>query len=104
MIIVTTETVMGKKVEEVFGVAKGEVVLSKHVGSDFMAGLKTVVGGEINDYTDMMRKAREVAIERMTEDAKKMGVYAIVGMRLGSSTIMGGASEMYAYGTAVKVK
>lgn len=104
MIIVTTENVAGKTVKESLGVVKGQVVQSKHMGSDFMAGLKTMVGGEIKGYTDMLDKARTIATERMVEEAEKLGADAIVGVRYGSSSVMAGASEMLAYGTAVKLK
>lgn len=104
MIIVTTDTIIGKNIRETLGIVKGQVVQSKHMGSDFMAGLKTMVGGEIKGYTDMISKARTIATERMIEEAEKLGADAIVGLRYGSSAIMGGASEMLAYGTAVKLK
>ena len=104
MIIVTTENIAGKTIKETLGVVKGQVVQSKHMGSDFMAGLKTMVGGEIKGYTDMLDKARTIATERMVEEAKKLGADAIVGVRYGSSSVMAGASEMLAYGTAVKLK
>lgn len=104
MIIVTTENIAGKTIKEVLGVVKGQVVQSKHMGSDFMAGLKTMVGGEIKGYTDMLDKARTIATERMIAEAEKLGTDAIVGVRYGSSSVMAGASEMLAYGTAVKLK
>ena len=104
MIIATTETIPGHTISEVLGIARGQIVRAKHIGSDIGAGLKGMVGGEIRGYTDMMEKARTEATNRLIADAKKMGADAIVGMRYGSSTIMGGASEMLAYGTAVKLK
>ena len=104
MLIATTDTVAGKEITEVLGVAKGEIVMSKHVGSDVVAGLKNIVGGEIKGYTDMIDKARKEATARMEADAKKMGANAVVGVRYGSSTVTAGASEMLAYGTAVKLK
>lgn len=104
MIIVTTENITGKTIKETLGVVKGQVVQSKHMGSDFMAGLKTMVGGEIKGYTDMLNKARTIATDRMIEEAEKLGADAIVGVRYGSSSVMAGASEMLAYGTAVKLK
>ena len=104
MIIVTTENITGKTIKETLGVVKGQVVQSKHMGSDFMAGLKTMVGGEIRGYTDMLDKARTIATDRMIEEAEKLGADAIVGVRYGSSSVMAGASEMLAYGTAVKLK
>lgn len=104
MIITTTETIPGYDISEVLGVARGQIVRAKHIGSDIGAGLKGMVGGEIKGYTDMMEKARTEATNRLIDDAKKMGADAVVGMRYGSSTIMGGASEMLAYGTAVRLR
>ncbi len=104
MIIATTENIAGKSIKETLGIVKGEVVQTKHVGSDIAAGFKTLVGGEVKGYTDMLDRARETATERMVKEAEKMGADAIVGVRYGSSTVMGGASEMLAYGTAVKLK
>jgi len=104
MIIATTENIAGKSIKETLGIVKGEVVQTKHVGNDIMAGFKTLVGGEVKGYTDMLDQARKTATERMVKEAEKMGADAIVGVRYGSSTVMGGASEMLAYGTAVKVK
>lgn len=104
MIITTTETIPGYDISEVLGIARGQIVRAKHIGSDIGAGLKGMVGGEIKGYTDMMEKARTEATNRLIDDAKKMGADAVVGMRYGSSTIMGGASEMLAYGTAVKLR
>lgn len=103
MIIVTTETVPTKKIKEFCGFCKGSTVHSKHLGKDIAAGFKTIVGGEIKSYTEMMDEARAIAIGRMVEDAKSMGANAIVGMRLASSSVMANASEMVAYGTAVVV-
>ena len=104
MVITTIETIPGKTIKESLGIVKGQVVQSKHLGSDFMAGLKTMVGGEIKGYTDMLNRAREIATERMIEEAEKLGADAVVGVRYGSSSVMAGASEMLAYGTAVKLK
>ena len=104
MIIATTENIAGKSIKETLGVVKGEVVQTKHVGSDIAAGFKTLVGGEVKGYTDMLDRARKIATERMVKEAEKLGADAIVGVRYGSSTVMGGASEMLAYGTAVKLK
>lgn len=104
MIIATTENIAGKSIKETLGIVKGEVVQTKHVGNDIMAGFKTLVGGEVKGYTDMLDQARKTATERMVKEAEKMGADAIVGVRYGSSTVMGGASEMLAYGTAVKLK
>lgn len=104
MILVTTDKVAGKEIEESLGVVKGEIVTSKNIGKDFMAGLKNLVGGEITSYTDMLRDAREIATKRMTEEAEKLGADAIVNIRYGSSSVMQNAAELIAYGTAVKLK
>lgn len=104
MIIVTTENVPGKQVKELKGFVKGSTVQTKHVGKDIMASLKTIVGGEIKEYTQMMNDARQQAIGRMVEDAKGMGANAIVACRLETSSVMGAASELIAYGTAVVVE
>ena len=89
---------------EALGLVKGEIVQSKHMGRDFMAGMKTLVGGEIKGYTEMIREARQIATDRMIEEAEKLGADAIVGVKFGSSAVMQGAAEVIAYGTAVKLK
>ncbi|MBU8880045.1 YbjQ family protein [Bacillus sp. FJAT-29790] len=104
MIIVTTETVPGKEIKDLKGFVKGCCIQSKHIGKDIMAGLKTIVGGEISEYTEMMDEARQKAIGRMVDDAKRQGANAIVGMRLQSSAVMQNASEIIAYGTAVFIE
>ena len=104
MIIVTTEAVPGKETKQYKGFVKGSTVQSKHIGKDIMAGLKTIVGGELKEYTEMMEEARQKAIGRMVEDAKSKGANAIVCMRLESSAVMQNASEIIAYGTAVIVE
>ncbi len=104
MIITTANDIPGREVVEVLGVVKGQVVQSKHIGSDLAASFKTIVGGEIKSYTDMVNKARSIAHGRMLDEAQKLGADAIIAMRYGSSTVMGGASEILAYGTAVKLK
>ena len=104
MIVVTTETIHGKSIDETLGIVKGEIVQSKHLGRDFMAGMKTIVGGEIKGYTEMISEARRIATERMIAEAKKIGADAIIGVRFGSSAVMQGAAEMLVYGTAVKLK
>ncbi|MBZ5748939.1 YbjQ family protein [Metabacillus rhizolycopersici] len=104
MIIVTTESVPGKETKEYKGFVKGSTVQSKHIGKDIMAGLKTIVGGELTEYTEMLDEARQKAIGRMVEDAKSKGANAIVCMRLESSAVMQNASEIIAYGTAVTVE
>ena len=104
MIIVTTNYVPGREIEEVLGFVIGNVVMSKHVGRDLAAALKTLAGGEIKGYTEMLTEARNMAIERMIKEAEKFGADAVIGMRLGSSSVMSGAAEMVAYGTAIKLK
>lgn len=103
MIIVTTDFITGKQLETL-GMAKGSVVQSKHIGKDIMAGLKTVVGGELEGYTEMMNEARSIATKRMSEDAERLGADAVICVRYASSAIMQGAAEVIAYGTAVKFK
>ena len=104
MKIVNTESIVGTEIKESLGLVKGEVVQSKNLGRDFMAGLKTIVGGEIAGYTDMIKKAREIATKRMIEEAESLGADAIVNVRYGSSSVMQNAAEVIAYGTAVKLK
>ena len=104
MLLSTTNNIEGKDIEETLGLVKGEIVQSKHLGKDFMAGMKTIVGGEIKSYTEMISEARNIATERMIEEAKKLDADAIIGVRYGSSAIMQGAAEIIAYGTAVKFK
>ncbi|MBO8156884.1 MAG: YbjQ family protein [Bacillaceae bacterium] len=104
MIIVTTDFVPGKEIKELKGFVKGSTIQSKHIGKDIMASLKTIVGGEIKDYQDMMEKARQLAIGRMVEEAESKGANAIICMRLQTSSVMANASEIVAYGTAVYVE
>ena len=104
MRLVTTEEIHGKTIQESLGVVKGEVVQSKNIGRDFMAGMKTLVGGEIAGYTEMIREARQIATKRMVDEAERLGADAIVGVRYGSSAVMQGAAEIIVYGTAVKLK
>lgn len=104
MLITTTENIPGKEVYQILGMVRGNTVRSKNVFRDIGAGLKTIVGGEIKDYTVMLVEAREEALFRMTKKAEELGANAIVMVRFATSSIMGGAAEILAYGTAVKVK
>ncbi len=104
MKLVNIETIPGEEIVETLGIVKGQVVQSKNIGRDFMASMKTIVGGEIKGYTEMIATARSIATKRMVEDAESLGADAIVGVRYGSSAVMSGASEIIAYGTAVKLK
>lgn len=103
MIYTTTESIPGHEIAEVLGVVTGNVVQSKHIGRDIMAGLKTIVGGEIRGYTEMMTEARDEAIRRLVTAAAEKGANAIVGIRFATSAIMEGSSEILVYGTAVKL-
>ena len=104
MIIVTTENVPGREIDEVFGVVKGNVIQAKHLGKDIAAVFRQVVGGEIKEYTEMMSEAREIAIKRMVEKAEEMGADAVVAFRFVTSMVVTGAAEILAYGTAVKLR
>ncbi len=104
MLLSTTNTIEGKKIVKHLGLTKGNTIRARHIGRDIMAGLRNIVGGEITDYTKMMAESREQAIDRMIEDAQKLGANAIVQIRFATSMIMGGASEILAYGTAVVVE
>ena len=104
MKLVNIDYIPGYEIEEALGLVKGQTVQSKNIGRDFMAGMKTLVGGEIAGYTEMIREARQIATKRMVDEAEKLGADAIVGVRYGSSAIMQGAAEMIVYGTAVKLK
>ena len=100
MKLVTVDQIPGEY--EVLGMVSGSVVQSKHIGRDFMAGMKTLVGGEIKGYTEMLYEARQIATNRMIEQAKSLGADTIIGIRYGSSSVMDGAAEVLAYGTAIK--
>lgn len=93
----------GKEIEPL-DVVKGTIVLTKNLGKDFMAGMKTLVGGELTGYTEMLNEARQVATKRMVDEAEKLGADAIINVRYGSSSLMQGAAEVIVYGTAVKIK
>lgn len=103
MLIISIDSIPGKEVE-VLGMVKGTIVQSKNFGRDFMAALKTLVGGEIAGYTEMLNEARQIATKRMVDEATNLGADAIVGVRYGSSAVMQGAAEIVSYGTAVKFK
>lgn len=103
MILLTIEYVPGREIEAL-GLVKGTVVQSKNFGKDFMAGMKTIVGGEIKGYTEMLIEARQIATKRMVDEAEALGADAVVGLRYGSASVMQGAAEVIAYGTAVKFK
>ena len=101
MQLLSINYVPGKEIEAL-GMVKGSVVQTKHMGKDFMAGMKTLVGGEIRSYTEMLNEARAIATQRMAEEAMALGADPVIGVTYGSSAIMQGAAEIVAYGTAVK--
>ncbi len=104
MIITTTENVPGYRIVEIKGVVRGNTVRAKNVVSDFVAGLKNLVGGEIDQYTALLSDAREEAIKRMVAQAQRLGADAVVNVRFTTSSVMQGMAEMLAYGTAVKLE
>lgn len=103
MIIATTEKIPGKEVTEILGIARGSTVRARNIGRDIFAGLKNIIGGEIEEYTKLQAESREQALQRMIIDAERLGADAIIGMRLSTSVVMQGAAEILAYGTAVKI-
>ena len=104
MILSTTTEVPDREISSVLGIARGNTIRARHVGRDILAGLKTIVGGEIGDYTKLMAESREQALARMIEHAESMGADAIVGVRMTTAMVMAGASELLAYGTAVRLR
>ena len=104
MIVTNTETIPNKEVTEILGIARGSTVRARNIGRDIFAGLKNIVGGEISEYTKLQAQSREESLERMKKDAIRLGADAVVNVRFSTSTIMQGASEILAYGTAVKIQ
>lgn len=104
MILSNTETIPGREIVEILGIARGSTVRARNIGRDIFAGLKNIVGGEIEEYTKLQAESREQAMQRMVDDAQKMGADAVVNIRLTTSVVVQGAAEMLAYGTAVKLK
>ncbi len=102
MILVNTDYITGKKLE-MLGLVKGSTIQSKHLGKDITQGFKTLVGGELKAYNEMMNEARAIATKRMVEEAEGLGADAIVNVRYASSAVMQGAAEVIAYGTAVRI-
>ena len=104
MLMTTTESVAGREVAETLGLVRGATVRAKHVGVDIMAGLRNLVGGEMKSYSSMLAGAREQALDRMAEEARALGANAVVAVRMETSAIAQGASEIVAYGTAVRLR
>ena len=103
-IIATTELVTGRQIEETLGVARGNTIRARHIGTDIIAGLRNLVGGEVSEYTKLLAEAREQALDRMVADAKAMGADGVVGVRFTTSMVTQGAAEILVYGTAVRLK
>jgi uncharacterized protein YbjQ (UPF0145 family) len=103
MILSNTEEVPGSTIREFYGVVSGSTVRAKHIGRDFMASLKNLVGGELKGYTELLQEARQEALERMAAQAQSMGANAVVNVRFSTSSVAQGAAELFAYGTAVRV-
>lgn len=103
MMLITLNYVPGKKIEAL-GIVKGTTVQTKNFGKDFMAGMKTLVGGELGAYTEMLNEARQIATKRMVDEAESLGADAVINVRYGSASMMQGAAEVVVYGTAVKFK
>jgi uncharacterized protein YbjQ (UPF0145 family) len=103
MLVTTTDTVAGRAVRETLGLVRGSTVRSKHVGADLVAGLRNIVGGELREYAQLLAGAREQALDRMIAAAQELGADAVVATRFETSTIRSGASEVIAYGTAVRL-
>lgn len=104
MIITTTEHIPNKEVEEILGISRGSTVRARNVGRDIFASIRNLVGGEIEEYTKLQAQSREEALHRMVQDAERLGADAVINVRFSTSTIMQGASEILAYGTAIKLK
>ena len=104
MIVATTDSLPGREIKEVLGIVFGSCVQTKHVGKDIRAMGRTLIGGEAKGYTELMEESRRIAMQRMIDDAKKLGADAIVGMRYATAQTMHGAAEIIAFGTAVKTQ
>lgn len=104
MILVNTDTIQGKKIVKTLGLVKGNTIRARHVGRDIMAGLRAIVGGEVKEYTKMMGETREQSLDRMIEEAIKLGANAVINVRFSTSVVMKAAAELLAYGTAVIIE
>ncbi len=104
MMVVTSETIVGKRILKTLGLVRGNTVRARHIGKDILAGLRNIVGGEIHEYAKLIAESREQAIDRMMADAAAVGANAVVAVRLSTSMMMGGAAELLAVGTAVLVE
>lgn len=104
MIVVTTESIAGKRVVRTLGLVRGNTIRARHVGRDITAALRNLVGGEVSEYTKLFGESREQALDRMVADARDLGANAVVNVRFSTSEVMSGAAELMAYGTAVVVE
>jgi uncharacterized protein YbjQ (UPF0145 family) len=104
MIVVSTAFVPGRGIREAVGLVRGSTIRAKHIGKDIMAALRTLVGGEIKEYTEMLIESRNESMNRMEAQAEKLGADAIINVRFVTSSVMSGAAELLSYGTAVKLE
>lgn len=104
MIIVNTETIPGKTIKETLGVVRGNAIRARHIGKDIIVNLRTIIGGEMKEYTEMLTEARQIATQRMVDQAIELGADAIINLRYSTSMVMDGSAEILAYGTAVKLE
>ncbi len=104
VVITNLENIPGRKITRHLGLVKGSTVRARHIGRDIMASFKNIIGGEIKSYTQLMEEARNEAIERMVEEAKRLGANAVLNVRLATASVMQGAAEIIAYGTAVNLE
>lgn len=104
MLVVTSDSIPGKRIVRTFGLVRGNTVRARHVGHDIVAGLKNIVGGEIGEYAKLVAESREQSLDRMKEHAQSMGANAVISTRFGTSVMQAGAAELLAYGTAVEVE
>ncbi len=104
MLLVNREQITGREIEKDLGLVRGNTIRARHVGKDIMAGLRNIIGGEVKEYTEMISEAREEALKRMAKEAEDLNADAVVNIRFTTSQVMGGAAEILAYGTAVKLK
>ncbi len=104
MIVVTTDFVPGREIDQALGIVRGSTIRAKHLGKDIVAGLRMMVGGEVKEYTEMLTEARNESMKRMEAQAESLGADAVINLRYVTSQVMAGAAELLAYGTAVKLK
>ena len=104
MIVVTSETIAGKKIVRTLGIVRGNTVRARHIGRDIMAGLRTIVGGEVHEYAKLIAESREQSLDRMVQEATELGANAIIATRFTTSVMLAGAAELLAIGTAVVIE